>query len=109
MKKYYSNALCFIYPSLYEGFGLPVLEAMQCGCPVITSNSSSLPEVIGDCGIQINPKSNEELVAAYKKMYFDDIFRQTCIQKGIERSKQFSWEKCALNILSYIEQNLTDV
>ena len=56
----------FIYPSLYEGFGLPVLEAMKCGCPVITSNTSSLPEVIGDAGIQINPENDEELIEAFK-------------------------------------------
>ena len=78
LAKYYSNALCFIYPSLYEGFGLPVLEAMQCGCPVITSNISSLPEVIGDAGIQINPQNNEELVKAYEKMYFDSAYREDC-------------------------------
>ena len=105
LKNYYSNALCFIYPSLYEGFGLPVLEAMQCGCPVITSNISSLPEVIGDCGIQINPKSNEELISAYEKMYFDDNFRKECSLKGLERAKQFSWEKCALELLEFIKTN----
>ena len=91
----YSGAEMFVYPSLYEGFGLPVLEAMQCGCPVITSNVSSLPEVIGDAGIQINPKSNEEMLSAYDKMYFDKDFRQSCIDKGLKRAKIFSWNKCA--------------
>ena len=102
---YYSNALCFIYPSLYEGFGLPVLEAMQCGCPVITSNVSSLPEVIGDCGIQINPKSSEDLISAYEKMYFDESFRKECSTKGLEKAKQFSWEKCTLELLKFIKTN----
>ena len=78
---------------------------MQCGCPVITSNISSLPEVIGDCGIQINPKSNEELISAYEKMYFDDNFRKECSLKGLERAKQFSWEKCALELLEFIKTN----
>ena len=103
LNKYYSNALCFIYPSLYEGFGLPVLEAMQCGCPVITSNVSSLPEVIEDCGIKINPKSNEDLISAYEKMYFDETFRKECSLKGLERAKLFSWEKCANEIINFMQ------
>lgn len=99
----YSNASFFIYPSLYEGFGLPVLEAMQCGCPVITSNVTSLPEVVGDCGIQIDPNNNKELVLAYEKMYFDENFRKECSLKGLERAKIFSWEKCANQIISFIQ------
>ncbi len=99
----YSNALMFIYPSLYEGFGLPVLEAMQCGCPVITSNVSSLPEVIGNTGIQINPKDDEELIEAYHKMYFDTFFRELCAERGLIRAKKFSWEKCAAEILEFIK------
>ena len=90
----YSGAEMFVYPSIYEGFGMPVLEAMQCGTPVITSNVSSLPEVIGDAGIRIDPYKNEELIAAYEKMYFDRNFREQCIQKSLERAKEFSWEKC---------------
>jgi len=106
LKKYYSNALCFIYPSLYEGFGLPVLEAMQCGCPVITSNRTSLPEVIDNAGIQINPESNKELINAYERMYFDKDFRKKCINKGLERAKLFSWEKCAKEIIGFIKSTL---
>lgn len=102
LKNYYSNALCFIYPSLYEGFGLPVLEAMQCGCPVITSNRSSLPEVISNCGICINPESDDEMVLALEKMYYNEDFRKTCTEKGLGRVKNFSWEKCAKEILQFI-------
>lgn len=105
LRKYYSNALCFIYPSLYEGFGLPVLEAMQCGCPVITSNRSSLPEVIGDCGIVVNPYSDDEMQDALRKMYFDENFRAKCTEDGLQRAKTFSWEKCANGILDFIKDN----
>ena len=98
----YSNALMFIYPSLYEGFGLPVLEAMKCGCPVITSNVSSLPEVIGQAGIQINPENDEELIKAYEKFYYDNFFRELCIERGLIRAKNFSWEKCVSELLAYI-------
>ncbi len=99
----YSNALMFIYPSLYEGFGLPVLEAMKCGCPVITSNVSSLPEVIGEAGIKINPDNDEELIEAYRKMYFDTFFRELCIERGLIRAKKFSWEKCVSELLEFIK------
>ena len=100
----YSGAEMFVYPSIYEGFGMPVLEAMQCGAPVITSNVSSLPEVIGDAGIQIDPYKNEELIAAYEKMYFDRNFREQCIQKSLERAKEFSWEKCVSIITEEIKK-----
>lgn len=103
----YSNALMFIYPSLYEGFGLPVLEAMKCGCPVITSNVSSLPEVIGQAGIQINPENDEELIKAYEKFYYDNFFRELCIERGLIRAKNFSWEKCVSELLAYIVEKTT--
>ena len=90
----YSNAEFFVYPSLYEGFGLPPLEAMQCGTPVITSNTSSLPEVVSDAGILIDPQSKEELIAAMEELYFNKDLRENLSTKGIERAKLFSWEKC---------------
>ena len=90
----YSNAECFVYPSLYEGFGLPPLEAMQCGVPVITSDVTSLPEVVGDAGIMINPFEDSELIEAYRKIYYDANLRKVLSKKGIERAKQFSWGKC---------------
>lgn len=100
MSALYSGAEMFVSPSLYEGFGIPLLESMSCGCPVITSNVSSMPEVIGDAGIQINPTDNEDLIKAFEKMYFDSEFRSQCIQKGYERAKLFTWEKtvnCIIN------------
>lgn len=104
LPKLYSNALMFIYPSLYEGFGLPVLEAMKCGCPVITSNVSSLPEVIGQAGIQINPENDEELIKAYEKMYYDNFFRELCIERGLIRAKSISWDKCTSELFAYITE-----
>jgi glycosyltransferase involved in cell wall biosynthesis len=91
----YSKSDFFVYPSIYEGFGLPPLEAMQCGCPVISSKTSSLPEVVGDAGILIDPKSESDLTEAMKKVYSNEALRKELSAKGIEQSRQFSWEKCA--------------
>ena len=90
---FYSFSEFFVYPSLHEGFGLPVLEAMKCGVPVITSNNSSLPEVIGEAGIMINPKSKDELIKSFEKIYFNKNFKIELSKKGLERVKLFSWEK----------------
>lgn len=95
----YSNAEWFVYTSQYEGFGLPPLEAMQCGCPVIVSNNSSLPEVVGDAGIMIDWDSDEQHIAAYEKYYFDENFRNVKMIEGLERAKQFSWKKTVDTIL----------
>lgn len=91
----YSNAEWFVYTSQYEGFGMPPLEAMSCSCPVITSNNSSLPEVVGDAGIMIDWDSDEQHVKAYEQYYFDRKYRDEMAKKGLKRSKQFSWEKAA--------------
>ena len=91
----YSGASCFVYPSFYEGFGLPPLEAMQCGVPVISSNTSSLPEVVGDAGILIDPKDKDQLCQAMLNILTDESLRENLKQKGLERAKQFSWKKCA--------------
>ena len=103
LPKLYSEAIMFVYPSLYEGFGLPVLEAMKCGCPVITSNISSLPEVIGEAGIKINPNNDEEMIKAFEKMYYDNFYRELCIERGLIRAKSFSWEKTTSELLEFIE------
>ncbi len=100
----YSQAQWFVYTSRYEGFGLPPLEAMSCGCPVITSNNSSLPEVVGDAGIMIDFDSDEQHIEAYEKYYFDNEYRKEMAQKGLEHSKQFSWEKCANIIINEINK-----
>ena len=102
----YSGAEWFVYTSQYEGFGLPPLEAMACGCPVITSNNSSLPEVVGDAGIMIDWDSDEQHIEAYEKYYFDEKFRKKMAKRGLEKSKQFSWKKTVDIIESIIVKHL---
>ena len=106
MSALYSGAEMFLFPSLYEGFGLPVLEAMQCGLPVICSNVTSLPEVIGDCGIQIDPHSDDDMVKALEKMYYDRNFRDECINKGLKRAKMFTWKKGVDVIVDTIKKDI---
>lgn len=98
----YSGAFMFVYPSLYEGFGLPVLEAMQCGLPVITSNNSSLPEVVGDSGILIDPSDNIALENAIKNLYNNPDLRQSLTEKSLLRAKKFNWEKTSKTIVDTI-------
>jgi len=86
----YSQADFFVYPSLYEGFGLPPLEAMACGTPVLASNTSSLPEVIGDAGILVNPNSVDEIAQGILRVLRGENLRQELREKGLERVKQFS-------------------
>lgn len=91
----YNGAAIFVYPSLYEGFGLPPLEAMACGTPVITSNVSSLPEVAGDAGIMIHPEDIKKLTEEMEDLLTNPGRRRHLSQKGIERARLFTWERCA--------------
>lgn len=95
----YSGAKMFCYPSLYEGFGLPVLEAMQCGCPVITSNVSSLPEVAGEAGIQVDPFKIDEISGAMEKLIENDAVRGRMRKEGLTQAKRFSWHQTARDTL----------
>ncbi len=92
---YYSSAQLLAYPSLYEGFGLPPLEAMACGCPVVTSNTSSLPEVVGEAGIMVDPHDTDSLAQAMRQVLTNSKLRDDMVRKGLEQSKRFSWEKAA--------------
>ncbi len=91
----YSKAALFIYPSLFEGFGLPILEAMASGCPVVTSNMSSLPEVAGDSALLVDPCCIEEVTSAIETVCKNHSFAAELKRKGKERASQFSWKKCA--------------
>lgn len=88
----YSGAAAFVYPSLYEGFGLPPLEAMQCGTPVITSNTSSLPEVVGDAGIMVDPADTDALCQGMLDLYRSPQLRREMRRMGLQRAAGFSWE-----------------
>jgi glycosyltransferase involved in cell wall biosynthesis len=91
----YNLAEIFLFPSLYEGFGLPPLEAMQSGIPVIASNTSSLPEVIGDAGILLAPEDHEGSATAILELLGDSRKRSDLVQKGLKQAKRFSFEKTA--------------
>jgi len=103
-----SGALTYILPSWYEGFGLPMLEAMACDVPVVCSNVSSLPEVAGEAAIQFNPHDMQGLATAIARIYSDDGLRQKLIQRGRENVRRFSWDQCAQNVLEAIEDAVAD-
>jgi glycosyltransferase involved in cell wall biosynthesis len=95
----YNGACLFVYPSLYEGFGLPVLEAMSCGTPVVTSNVSSMPEIVGDAGILVDPHDVHQLTEGLIKVISDDNLGRSLRQRGLERAAHFSWERTARETL----------
>ena len=93
--KFYNAADLFVYPSLYEGFGLPPLEAMACGTPVLTSNNSSLPEVVGDAGVMVDPYKTEVLADIMYDILNDKNLQDKLRKKGLKRAKRFKWSKTA--------------
>ena len=104
----YSGAKAFVFPSLYEGFGLPILEAMACGTPVISSNTSSMPEVIGQAGILISPKDERVWAQNIIKILRDRGLAQTLSQMGIRQAKKFSWEETAQKTIAVYKEVLND-
>ena len=104
LPKLYNAADLFVFPSLYEGFGLPPLEAMACGCPVITSNTSSLPEVVGDAGVMVDPYDVNGWAEAMDRVLLNKGLKQDMRERGLERAKMFSWEKTAKETLRVYEE-----
>lgn len=98
-----SGALAFVFPSLYEGFGLPVLEAMACATPVVCSNVSSLPEVAGDAALLVDPLDTGSLAEAIGRIATDEGLRQTLVERGLRRVRCFSWRRCAQETLQILE------
>lgn len=99
----YQKAKIFVYPSMYEGFGLPVIEAMACGCPVITSNVSSLPEVAGSAAYYVNPYRVEDIERGLNFLLNDKSLRNEFSQKGLRQSRKFSWQTCADETIKVFE------
>ena len=100
---YYNEALVFVYPSKYEGFGIPPLEAMKCGCPVVVSDNSSLPEVVGDAGILCKTNDEDEFVEKIEELLNNEDKREYLSAKGLRMSENFSWKKSAEKLLSIFE------
>lgn len=100
----YSQAELFLYPSLRESFGIPIVEAMKCGVPVITSNTSSMPEIVGDAGVLCDPFQPETLANAILELYQDESLKRSMSNKGVARAAQFSWEENARQTLQIYEQ-----
>ncbi|WLT39496.1 glycosyltransferase [Synechocystis sp. B12] len=98
-REFYQRATAFVYPSFYEGFGLPVVEAMNFGLPIITTEAGSLPEVVGDSGVLVDPQDTQALALALEKIVSDTDWRDHLRQKSLTRSKDFSWENTARKTL----------
>jgi glycosyltransferase involved in cell wall biosynthesis len=99
-----SGAAAFLFPSLYEGFGFPVLEAMACGTPVVCSNASSLPEVAGDAALLVDPLDTGALAAAIGQIVDDEALRRRLVERGFRQVTRFSWSRCAQQVLGVLEE-----
>ncbi|PXY40829.1 glycosyltransferase family 1 protein [Flavobacterium cheongpyeongense] len=105
---FYKNARCFVFPSLYEGFGIPVLESMSCGCPIVLSNRSSFPEVAGEAGIYFDVSSKEDLMNKIELVLNDEKLKNEYILKGIEQAKKFNWEIAASQCLELYKRAINE-
>ncbi|HBU25170.1 MAG TPA: glycosyltransferase family 1 protein, partial [Candidatus Moranbacteria bacterium] len=103
LKPLYSHAEFFVMPSLYEGFGQTIVEAMACGTPCLVSRVASIPEIAGDAALYVNPHDTEGIGNAMEKLAGDKNLRDELVKKGKEQAKKFSWEKCARETLEVYE------
>ncbi|MGH2403479.1 MAG: glycosyltransferase family 4 protein, partial [bacterium] len=104
LRALYENAICLVYPSLYEGFGLPPLEAMACGCPVVVSPCGSLPEVCGDAAVYCDPHDPVDIARATATVMGDPTLRSTLKTRGMDRAKHFTWGRTASSLAAVIEE-----
>jgi glycosyltransferase involved in cell wall biosynthesis len=104
LRVFYEAASAFVFPSLYEGFGLPPLEAMACGTPVVASNVSSLPEVVGDAAVLVNPENVFDIARGIREALTDEARRATLMVKGFEQAQRFSWESTARQVVEIYEE-----
>ena len=104
LRIFYDLAKIFVFPSLYEGFGLPPLEAMAHGTPVVTSNVSSLPEVVGEAAVMVNPVNVFEIMHAMHRVLTDQPLREVLKQRGYEQSQKFTWEEPVKRLLQVYER-----
>lgn len=100
LRALYESAMCFVFPSLYEGFGIPPLEAMTCGCPVLAARAASIPEVCGDAAVYFDPRNADELAAQLMRVAGDAALRAELAAKGRQQAAKFSWEKAACQVLA---------
>jgi glycosyltransferase involved in cell wall biosynthesis len=99
LRALYERAACLVYPSRYEGFGIPPLEAMACGCPVIASRAASLPEVCGDAALYVDPDDPRQLAAAIRRVLCEEGVGDDLRHRGLQRAKQWTWARSAAEIL----------
>jgi glycosyltransferase involved in cell wall biosynthesis len=108
LRALYTHAGCFVYPSLYEGFGLPPLEAMSCGCPVVVSNAASLPEVCGNAAVYCDPLDPVDIARSIVRVMQDDALREDLRYRGYERARKFTWERSARLLIDVLQETWTE-
>jgi glycosyltransferase involved in cell wall biosynthesis len=102
--RFYQTAMAFVFPSLHEGFGLPLVEAMACGCPVLTSNVTACPEIVGEAGLKVDPRSTEQIAEAMTRLAEDRELRRELRAKGLEQAKRFTWRASGQAHLRVLEE-----